>query len=131
MLSAMSAEPCDSDGIESRWVTNERSLNRIRNMSRRVRELHASEAKRLEVEQDAIESRLFDSPTHAGSTCASYLGRGRRTVYLPSPEEIEALKRQIRAENESKEALAGGPPNLMYCQPRVGRTEYSQGRIRS
>jgi hypothetical protein len=131
MLSAMDAKPLESDALASLWVANERELNRIRNMPRRVRELHATDVKRLEVEQDAIESRLFDSPTHPGSTCASYLGRGRRTVYLPSPEEIEALKRQIRAENESKEALAGGPPNLMYRQPRVGRTEYSQGRIRN
>ncbi len=58
--------------------------------------------------------------------------RERPWVYLPSPEEIEALKRQIRVENEAKEALEGGPPHLMsYRQPRVGRTEYSQGHIRN
>jgi hypothetical protein len=56
--------------------------------------------------------------------------RERPWVYLPSPEQIEALKRQIRAENEAREALEGPQPFKRYRQPRVGRTEYSQGRIR-
>jgi hypothetical protein len=52
-------------------------------------------------------------------------------VYLPSPEQIEALKRQIRAENEGRETLRDGPQYLkMYRQPKVLRTDYSQGRIR-
>jgi hypothetical protein len=42
---------------------------------------------------------------------------------LPSREEIDALKRQIRAENEAREALKGDPPYLnTYRQPKVGRT---------
>ena len=58
--------------------------------------------------------------------------RERPWVYLPSPDEIEALKRQIRVENEAKETWQGGPPCLMsYRQSRVGRTEYSQGHIRN
>jgi len=131
MLGFMDAEPFDSAALEAHWVTNERELNRIRIMPRPVREVQATKAERLEAEQDAIESRLgFDSPTNASSNCASYLSHGHR-IYLPSPEEIEALKRQIRAEKEAEEALNGGPPYLMYRQPRVGRTEYSQGRIRN
>jgi hypothetical protein len=55
--------------------------------------------------------------------------RERPWVYLPSPEKIEALKRQIRAENEAKEAQEGPQHLKRYRQPRVGRTEYSQGRI--
>ncbi len=55
--------------------------------------------------------------------------RERPWVYLPSPAEIEALKRQIRAENERREALEGRQQLTRYRQPRVGRTEYSQGRI--
>jgi hypothetical protein len=52
-------------------------------------------------------------------------------VYLPSPEEIDAIKRQIRAENEAREATEEGPQRLkMYRQPKVLRTDYSQGRIR-
>src|SRR5262249_46179221 len=99
---------------------------RIRNMPRLVRDLHAAEAERLDAEQDAIESRLgFDSPAHASSNSASDQSQGHR-IYLPSLEEIEALKRQIRAEKEQ----SGGPPHLkMYRQPKVFRTEYSQGRI--
>jgi hypothetical protein len=128
----MDAEPFDSDALESRRVTNERELNRIRNMPHHVSEHHATEAERLEADQDAIESRLgFDSRSHATSNCASYLSHGHR-IYVPSPEEIEALKRQIRAENEAKESLEGSPSCLMsYRPPRVGRTEYSQGRIRN
>ena len=79
----MDAEPFDNEALESLWVTNERELNRIRNMSRRVRELHATEAKRLEAEQDAIESRLFDSPTHAGSILRE-LPRARAANGLPA-----------------------------------------------
>jgi hypothetical protein len=45
--------------------------------------------------------------------------RERPRVYLPSPKEIEALKRQIRAENEAKETMEGGPPCLMSYQDRV------------
>ena len=42
---------------------------------------------------------------------------------LPSPEEIDALKRQIRAENEAREGLKGGRHYLnTYRQPKVGRT---------
>ena len=80
MLSAMGAEPFDSEAIEFPWFANERELPR---------------------------------------------------VYLPSPEQIEALKRQIRAENEAKEATVHGPQCLkMYRHPKVLRTVYSQGRIR-
>jgi hypothetical protein len=130
MLIAMDTEPFDSDALESRWAANERELKRIRNMPRLVRELHAANAERLAAEQDSIESRLFDRSTQAGSNCASFLPHGRQRPYLPPPEEIEVLKRQIRAENESRESPENGPPNLnMYRQPRVGRTNYSQGRI--
>jgi hypothetical protein len=70
--------------------------------------------------------------SHAPESFSLADARERPWVYLPSPEEIEALKRQIRAENEAKEALEGGPSCLMsYRQPRVGRTEYSQGRVRN
>jgi hypothetical protein len=70
-------------------------------------------------ESDAIESRLLANE------------RELPRVYLPSLDEIEALKRQIRAENEAREALEEeGPPYLkMYRQPRVLKTDYSQGRI--
>jgi hypothetical protein len=80
MLSAVHAEPFDSDAIESGRRADERELER---------------------------------------------------VYLPSPEEIDALKRQIRAENEARQTSQGGPEHLnMYRHPRVLRTDYSQGRIR-
>jgi hypothetical protein len=48
---------------------------------------------------------------------------------LPSREEIDALKQQIRAENEARQGLKGGPPYLtIYRQPKVGRTN-SHGHI--
>ena len=51
----------------------------------------------------------------------------------PSREEIEALKRQIRTENEGREALKGhrGPaPLKMYRQPKVGRTNSHDHKTR-
>jgi hypothetical protein len=71
-------------------------------------------------------------PFESNATESSWLAKERERpwVYLPTLEEIEALKRQIRAENEAKEALEDRLRYLMsYRQPRVGRTEYSQGRI--
>jgi hypothetical protein len=55
MLSAMNAEPFDSDALEARWVTNERELNRIAAMPGLDREMHASKAECLEAEQDRVE----------------------------------------------------------------------------
>jgi hypothetical protein len=53
-------------------------------------------------------------------------------VYLPSPEEIAAMMRQIRKENAVKETKEGGPAYLqMYRQPKVMRTNYSRGDTRS
>jgi hypothetical protein len=76
------------------------------------------------MDAEPLDSNVIDSLRLADD-------RERPWVYLPSPEEIEALKRQIRAENEAKEAREGGPPHLkLYRQPRVGRTDYSHGRIR-
>jgi len=48
--------------------------------------------------------------------------RESKRVRLPSREEIEVLKRQIRAENKARETLKGrGPSHLkMYRQPRGG-----------
>jgi hypothetical protein len=54
-----------------------------------------------------------------------------KNVRLPSLEEIETLKRQIRAENDAREAKKRcSPPYLrMYREPKVRRTSYSAGRI--
>lgn len=61
-------EPARQDDLEARWQTNERQLNRIAAMPGLDRELHASDAERLEAEQDDIEWRLgFDCPKQAGS----------------------------------------------------------------
>jgi hypothetical protein len=74
----------------------------------------------------AMNDRPFDSD--AIDSCWLANERERPWVYLPSPEEIEALKRQIRAENDAKEALDGSPQDIRsYRQPRVFR----QGRIPS
>jgi hypothetical protein len=110
--------PLDIEALESLWVTSERRLACIRNMPSRVRHLHAAEADRLAGELDAIERRLgFDSPTHGGPDGASDLPHRGRSVYLPSPKEIESLKRQIRAENEAREALKGGRPDRLQQRP--------------
>ncbi|HEV3303725.1 MAG TPA: hypothetical protein VG055_28995 [Planctomycetaceae bacterium] len=49
--------------------------------------------------------------------------RERPWVFLPSPEEIDVLKHQIRAENEAKDAPEGPQHFKRYREPRVGRTE--------
>jgi hypothetical protein len=49
-----------------------------------------------------------------------------KNVRLPSLEEIEVLKRQIRAENDTKKELKR---LKSYRPPKIGRTTYSQGRI--
>jgi hypothetical protein len=55
--------------------------------------------------------------------------RELKRVSLPSREEIDALKRLIRAENEAREGRKGGPRYLaIYRQPRVGRTN-SHGHV--
>ncbi len=70
-------------------------------------------------DSDAIESRWLAEE------------RDLPSVYLPSLKEIDALKRQIRAENEARQAIQDGQPQLnMYRQPRILKTDYSQGRIR-
>jgi hypothetical protein len=79
--------------------------------------LGAMDAKPLE--SDAIDFRSLGDE------------RDLPNVYLPPPEEIEALKRQIREENDAREARAGSPPHLnMYRHPRILKTDYSQGRVR-
>jgi hypothetical protein len=57
--------------------------------------------------------------------------RESKNVRLPSREQIETLKRQIRAENQARETLRGRGPSRfkMYRQPKVGRTNYGQGYI--
>jgi hypothetical protein len=77
----------------------------------------------------AVDAESFDSDPFASRRLAKE--QELPSVYLPSPEQIEALKRQIRAENESRETHRDGPQCLkMYRQPKVLRTDYSQGRIR-
>jgi hypothetical protein len=46
-----------------------------------------------------------------------------KTVRMPSPEEIETVKRQIRAEKDARDALRGrGPSQLKaYRRPKVCR----------
>lgn len=78
----------------------------------------------------AMDPKPFDSDANEFRCFANE--RESPRVYLPSPEEIEALKQHIRAENEARDALeAGSLYRQIYRQPRVGRTEYSQGRIRN
>jgi len=62
-------EPVDErDSLEAYWKANSRELNRIRAMPGLDRELHASNAERLEAEQDLIEWQLgCDRPSDAAS----------------------------------------------------------------
>jgi hypothetical protein len=54
-----------------------------------------------------------------------------RPDYMPSPEEIETLKRKIRAENDAIKLAEGSHAHVMeYREPRVGRTQYSSGDLR-
>jgi hypothetical protein len=77
----------------------------------------------------AVDAKSFDSDLLESRRLANE--QELPGVYLPSPEQIEALKRQIRAENEFRETLRDGPQHLkMYRQPKVLRTDYSQRRIR-
>jgi hypothetical protein len=46
------------DDLESKWQANERRLNEIAAMTGLGREMHASEAERLEADHDAIEFEL-------------------------------------------------------------------------
>jgi hypothetical protein len=50
---------------------------------------------------------------------------------VPSREEIETVKGQIRAENDARDAkkCCSSPYLRMYRQPKVRRTSYSAGRI--
>jgi hypothetical protein len=76
-----------------------------------------------------VDAETFDSDPFASRRLAKE--QELPSVYLPSPEQIEALKRQIRAENEARGTLRDGPQCLkMYREPKVLRTDYSQGRIR-
>ena len=54
-----------------------------------------------------------------------------KSVRMPSLEEIETLKRQIRAEKDARDALRGrGPSQLKtYRRPKVCRVNYSRGKI--
>ncbi len=52
-----------------------------------------------------------------------------KNVRMPSPEEIETVKRQIRAEREAREAHRGPPQLKSYRRPKVCRTTYTQGHI--
>jgi hypothetical protein len=77
-----------------------------------------------------MDAKPFDSDANESRCLADEQELPR--VYLPSPQEIESLKRHIRAENEAREALEDAPPyRQMHRRPRVFRTEYSQGRIRN
>jgi hypothetical protein len=53
-----------------------------------------------------------------------------KNVRMPSLEEIETLKRQIRDEKEARDALRGrGPSQLKtYRRPKICRTSYGAGR---
>jgi hypothetical protein len=75
----------------------------------------------------------MDSASFLESCSLANEQESQRVDYLPSLAEIEVLKRRIRAEKGAREALKhSGPPHLkMYRQPKVVRTEYSQGRIRT
>jgi hypothetical protein len=78
----------------------------------------------------AVNAENFDSDSIESPGLAEE--RDSPLVYLPSPLEIETLKRQIRSENEAKQASEDGPPYLnMYRHPRILKTGYSQGRIRT
>jgi hypothetical protein len=50
----MSIEPLSLD-LDARWQANKRELGRIATMPGLDREIHASEAERLEAQQDRIE----------------------------------------------------------------------------
>ena len=77
----------------------------------------------------AVDAESFDSDPFESRWLANE--QEPPGVYLPSPEQIEVLKRQIRAENDARETLREGPQYLkMDRQPKVLRTDYSQGRIR-
>jgi hypothetical protein len=67
-LRTMNAEPLDHANPRANWQANERELSRIDTMPGLDRELHASIAERIEVEQDRIEWQLgFDRPGDAES----------------------------------------------------------------
>ncbi len=48
----------DREALESKWQANERRLNEIAAMTGLGREMHTTEAERLEAAQDAIEFEL-------------------------------------------------------------------------
>jgi hypothetical protein len=54
--------------------------------------------------------------------------RELKKVRMPSLEEIETVKRQIRAEKDAKEALSGGVPSELsrYRRPKICRVSYSR-----
>jgi hypothetical protein len=64
-------------------------------------------------------------------SCRLENARESKNTRSPSLEEIDTMKRQIRAENDAREALKHrGPSHLtMYREPKVRRTSYSDGRI--
>ena len=67
----------------------------------------------------------MDSDTFLES-CRLAKERELLRVRMPSREEIESVKQQIRAENEARKAPKG---LKSYRPPKVGRTTYSQGPI--
>ncbi len=50
-------------------------------------------------------------------------------VRMPSREEIETVKRQIRAENDARDVHRGPPQLKVYRRPKVCRTSYGQRHI--
>jgi hypothetical protein len=50
-------------------------------------------------------------------------------VRMPSHEEIESVKLQIRAERQARDAHRGPSHLRTYRRPKVCRTTYSQGHI--
>jgi hypothetical protein len=62
-------------------------------------------------------------------SCRRANERELKGIWLPSLEEIDALKRQIRTENEARKGNGSHPYLKIYRQPKVGRIDYSQGNI--
>jgi branched-subunit amino acid aminotransferase/4-amino-4-deoxychorismate lyase len=70
----------------------------------------------------------MDSDTFLES-CRLASERESLRVRMPSREEIESVKQQIRAENDARDAHRGPPQLKVYRRPKVCRTTYSQGHV--
>jgi hypothetical protein len=61
-------------------------------------------------------------------SCRLASEREVKNVRVPSLEEIESLKRQIRDENDARDARRSPPQLKTFRRPKVCRTSYGAGR---